>query len=548
MNAITRLRSVNSSRPRTSGRPASAEAMEARRMLSGYGFSSVWSVKETGVPTDGSIVVRDSAGNLYGTTVDGGVNNAGVVYEVAKGSGKVKTLASFAGLDIGSGGSNLAIDSAGNLYGVSGNASIFEVVKGSGKITTRWSSPFHDTVSDLIVDSNGNLYGTTQNGGFENDSSIFELPKGSSLMTTLASFNAANPFNSVPSSLARDAAGNLYGTTEPQFTNAGTSTAFELPFGGSNVTTLATFNGAVNLSAPIVDSSGNLYGTYYTNGQAGTKSTVFRKSPDGSGSFTTLATFSTQVVLSSLVRKSSGDIYGTAGEAINGSTAPIIFKVANGSGQVTTLATFAANSIPSALALDSTGNLYGTALGGSNTVFELAFGTHSVTALATFGGLNNPTGLVRDSAGNIYGVANQDGQNAYSTISGNLYGAVNEVGQNVYTIFKVATNGATSTLATIDAGPQGLVPSGLVIDSNGDLFGTLTPVNPTVGKASFDSTVFSRQRKQQKPPPSPLSQTTSRHLAWSWTPREISTAPSMTSKATPAPSPPSLRSPREAPK
>ena len=42
-------------------------------------------------------VTRDSAGNLYGTTVEGGTANAGVVYKVDPTAGHQTVLYSFTG-------------------------------------------------------------------------------------------------------------------------------------------------------------------------------------------------------------------------------------------------------------------------------------------------------------------------------------------------------------------------------------------------------------------------------------------------------------------
>ena len=41
--------------------------------------------------------MMDSSGNLYGTASDGGAANVGTVFELAKGSGTITTLASFNG-------------------------------------------------------------------------------------------------------------------------------------------------------------------------------------------------------------------------------------------------------------------------------------------------------------------------------------------------------------------------------------------------------------------------------------------------------------------
>jgi uncharacterized repeat protein (TIGR03803 family) len=69
-----------------------------------------------------STVTFDAAGNLYGTTEDGGEYNAGIVFELTPGANGVwseKILHSFGR---GNGGSSphagLILDAAGNLYGI----------------------------------------------------------------------------------------------------------------------------------------------------------------------------------------------------------------------------------------------------------------------------------------------------------------------------------------------------------------------------------------------------------------------------------------------
>ncbi len=62
-------------------------------------------------------VIRDSAGNLYGTTAYGGASGAGAVYKLDA-TGHETVLYSFtAGLDGGLPYAGVIRDSAGNLYG-----------------------------------------------------------------------------------------------------------------------------------------------------------------------------------------------------------------------------------------------------------------------------------------------------------------------------------------------------------------------------------------------------------------------------------------------
>ena len=125
-------------------------------------------------------------------------------------------------------------------------------------------------VSGLIMDSSGNLYGTASARGANNDGTVFELAKGSSAITTLASFNGANGRLPV-AGLIMDSSGNLYGTTVSGGAN-GDGTAFELAKGSGAITTLASFYG-VNGSNPhgglIMDSSGNFFGTTDSGGANG---------------------------------------------------------------------------------------------------------------------------------------------------------------------------------------------------------------------------------------------------------------------------------------
>jgi hypothetical protein len=90
----------------------------------------------------------DTSGNLFGTTFEGGATwnphnvGDGSIFEVAKGSGAVTTLASFNG-------------SNGSL-----------------------------PVTGLIMDSSGHFYGSTLGGSVNNDGSVFELANGPSFAIT----------------------------------------------------------------------------------------------------------------------------------------------------------------------------------------------------------------------------------------------------------------------------------------------------------------------------------------------------------------------------
>ena len=224
----------------------------------------------------------DSSGNLYGTTYGFEPDRPastyyGTVFEIAKGSGTITTLASFNGTDGSNPEAALVMDSSGNLYGTTKSGSVFEVVHGSGTITTlvTLSAPSY---AGLVIDGSGNLYGTTYLGGASHEGSIFEVTKGGRsghTLTTLASFNGTNGADPY-AGLIMDSSGNLYGTTAY---GGGSSdgTVFEVAAATSTVTTLVTFsgsNGANPFGGLLMDSSGNLYGTTFNGGPYG-QGTVF---------------------------------------------------------------------------------------------------------------------------------------------------------------------------------------------------------------------------------------------------------------------------------
>src|SRR5713226_712262 len=120
-------------------------------------------------------LIRDSAGNLYGTTYVGG-NNNGTVFEVNS-AGHETILHTFKGPDGSEPWAGLVRDAAGNLYGTTayGGAfnfgTVFKITR-AGKERVLYSftgppdggTPF----AGLILDSAGNLYGTTLFGGTAN--------------------------------------------------------------------------------------------------------------------------------------------------------------------------------------------------------------------------------------------------------------------------------------------------------------------------------------------------------------------------------------------
>jgi uncharacterized repeat protein (TIGR03803 family) len=126
-------------------------------------------------PFDGSpaALIRDSAGDLYGTTYQGGAFGFGTVFKLDT-SGAESVLYSFAGGSDGAGPSVLVADSSGNLYGTTccgGDPEckcgvVYEVDPSGNEIVLHtFSGPDGVGPEGLLIDATGNLYGTTVTGG-----------------------------------------------------------------------------------------------------------------------------------------------------------------------------------------------------------------------------------------------------------------------------------------------------------------------------------------------------------------------------------------------
>lgn len=183
----------------------------------------------------GSLLL-DKAGNLYGTTSAGGAYQYGAAFELTEtASGWTETsLHSFD--DDGADGyapfTSLISDAHGNLYGTTlfggiyNVGAVFELIppKTGATWTEKVIHSFDDNGSGgdgpyagLILDSSGNLYGTTFYGGAYGYGMVFELsPKahGAWMETVLHNFNNNGEDGFQPfAGLTFDTAGNLYGTT-----------------------------------------------------------------------------------------------------------------------------------------------------------------------------------------------------------------------------------------------------------------------------------------------------------------------------------------------
>ncbi len=229
-------------------------------------------------------LVFDSSGNIYGTTQAGGMYNAGATFELTP-SGGGYTESILHSFGSGTDGRNplegVVFDTAGNVYGTTpfgGTGSLEECSGSCGTVyqlmpsnggwvenvlvnfdVTNGKNPY----GNLIIDGSGNLYGTTVSGGQNGGGVVYKLaPSGGGFTySVLYSFSSCGS----KGGLAVDAAGNFFGVCYGGGAHQD-GWIFELTncSQGCSVVDLHDFSGSDGngpYGAPLLDASGNLYGT-----------------------------------------------------------------------------------------------------------------------------------------------------------------------------------------------------------------------------------------------------------------------------------------------
>jgi uncharacterized repeat protein (TIGR03803 family) len=292
-------------------------------------------------------LIADAAGDLFGTTVGGGPDNDGTVFEITKTkhgyASAPTTLVSFTGANGEAPQGSLIADAAGDLFGTTygggghNDGTVFEIAKtpgGYAKAPTtivRFERANEKSPYDgMIADAAGDLFGTTSYGGSDYAGTVFEIAKTklgyASTPTTLVSFTGADGAKPLGSLIA-DAAGDLFGTTFEGGAD-GDGTVFEIAKTkhgyASAPTTLISFTGADGASPTgslIADAAGDLFGTTYGGGGGGDDGgTVFEivKTKHGYASApTTVISFmyaGGANPCDGLVADAAGDLFGTTFE------------------------------------------------------------------------------------------------------------------------------------------------------------------------------------------------------------------------------------------
>ena len=196
--------------------------------------------------TDGRLplarLVQATNGDFYGTTEEGGANDAGTVFEISP-DGTLKNLWSLGGTFGEQPTAGVIQGTGGNFYGTTeyggayGDGTIFKIA--SGTLTTLYSfcsQGVYPTCADgsnpeagLVQGTDGDFYGTTDLAGIYNVGAIFKITAGGEL-TTLYSFCSSQSWcrdgERPTGGLVQDTNGEFFGTTNSGgvacFTGCGT--------------------------------------------------------------------------------------------------------------------------------------------------------------------------------------------------------------------------------------------------------------------------------------------------------------------------------------
>jgi hypothetical protein len=345
----------------------------------------------------------DKAGNLYGTSLNGGATcnysgGCGAVFELqhSKTGWTENVIYAFTGgADGRASASGVTFDKQGNAYAASesdgnpgcydggGCGAVIELTPSGGNWTETTIHTFNNsegggTISPLVIDSMGNLYGTGYWGGlsgcFFGCGTIFELsPSSGGLWTekTLYEFtNGADGATPVSTQLLykRD----LYGIAVPPDGAGGANVVFELKHTGSewqdeSIYTFPDRADGNSWVGVVFDSAGNIYGVTLAGGTSGAGSVYKMTQSSGVWTLTTLYSFTGGAdggtVWAPVTLDKFGNIYGTTRSG--GLGYGVVFELQNSGGAYTykTLYSFtggADGSQPVAPVTFRGGRLYGT--------------------------------------------------------------------------------------------------------------------------------------------------------------------------------------------
>jgi len=367
---------------------------------------------------------------------------------------------------------SLVSDAAGNIYGsteqggASGNGTIFELVKTKKTWTYKQLYSFTGNTdgalpsTPLALDSDGNLYGVISTGGDYYKGNVYQLSpsqQGEWNLTVLYSFTSGSDGGYPSGGVIVDQAGNLYGTASyggllSECSGAGCGVVFELSpelNGSWTEAVLHSFietEGALPASQLVFGAKGILYGTASAGGTstvcqgspANGCGAVFRLAPsEGGWTETTLHSFDfTDGAFPQGITYHGGKLYGSTiagGSQFVGTVFEVTPKKSGGTENV--LHSFGsgtdATQPTGAVVFGEKGTLYGSASRGGNSgcnnqgcgaFFELTpnGGTWTESILHQFTGGDDgaqPYGTpIRGKGGDLFGTTISGGASGYGVV------------------------------------------------------------------------------------------------------------------------------------
>jgi len=359
------------------------------------------SVSASGVQTPSGELLLASDGSLYGTSTDGGDFGTGSLFQVTPESEITVHVHFTDGIAPALGAfprAGLVADSAGNLWGTSeqggqfGYGTVFKFNPTTKVLTTEHEFANTDgayPVCTLLNDGTDRFIGTTREGGTGGLGTIFRIDSSNSTLTVIAEFtglSGAVKGSNPKGGLRMDGMGRFWGTTSTGgVNNLGSIYRTDLV----TVTTVVEFTGtngaaegASALTSLVSDGAGNLWGTTLLGGN-GDFGTVFKINTT-TDVFTTVHEFddlSGSSPSGRLVLDGAGGFFGTASQG-GQNDAGTIFRINIASGLLETVTDFTGTtgdnpgSFPTAgLTADGLGNFWGVATAGgvdnNGTIFTI---------------------------------------------------------------------------------------------------------------------------------------------------------------------------------
>ena len=396
---------------------------------SAQAYNVVHTFADPGGTNPNAALTKASDGNFYGTTLQGGAGDAGVLFRMTP-SGTITVLHQF-----------------------------FANVNDGGF-----------PAAHMIQATDGKLYGTTETGfNGQPGGTIFRLDPATGTYTPLFNLNGTSHGQDVYAPLTEGTDGFLYGTALFGGAN-GAGTAFRISTAGTSFAVLHSFNSASEGANPhgglFQFTDGNFYGTTKAGGASG-QGTVFRMTP--AGAVTVLRHFAGgagdgAAPVGPIMRASDGNMYGltTQGGPPNGGAA---YRITPGG--AVSIIHFFSNPVEGfspygGFTQANDGNLYSTLFGGSNnwlgSVFQMTLGG-AVSVIHPFGNVEGAypwAGVVQGADGLLYGTT--------------FYGGAYDAGA----LFKVGLNGANYQLLQSHFGSNdsGHTMAPMIVGNDGNLYGT----------------------------------------------------------------------------